>query len=152
VEDFKRRVDQLAELMEEFQLQEATLEGEDWKVAFRTRSQTPAAPDGRPSDGSAIPTHAAVVHSGSAVAPAEPEGTAMFSPMNGIYYAQPSPHAPPFVKEGEQVQEGQVVALIEAMKVFNEIVAPFSGKIGRIVAKGGELVQPGDTLLYIVAE
>jgi acetyl-CoA carboxylase biotin carboxyl carrier protein len=140
--------------MADFELQEATLEGDGWKVAFRARSLTPvSAIQGASGDaGNASNPHAVLTHAAAPAPEAEPVGTALFSPMNGIYYSQPSPHAPPFVKEGEEVQEGQVVALIEAMKVFNEIVAPFSGRVGKIIAKSGELVQPGDTLLYIVAE
>jgi acetyl-CoA carboxylase biotin carboxyl carrier protein len=69
--------------------------------------------------------------------------------MTGIYYSSSSPTAPPFVKEGEPVSAGQVVGLIEAMKVFNEIVAPTSGRVLKIVAESGQLVNPGDALLYI---
>jgi acetyl-CoA carboxylase biotin carboxyl carrier protein len=70
--------------------------------------------------------------------------------MNGIYYAQSSPNAPPFVTEGDEVEDGQVVALIEAMKVFNEIVAPYDGRVTRIVAANNQLVQAGDPLLYLL--
>jgi acetyl-CoA carboxylase biotin carboxyl carrier protein len=71
------------------------------------------------------------------------------SPMTGIYYSAPSPNAPEFVKEGDSVTAGQVVGLIEAMKVFNEITATTSGKVLKLVAANGALVQPGDPLLYI---
>lgn len=70
--------------------------------------------------------------------------------MNGIYYGAPSPSSPPFVRVGETVSAGQVVGLIEAMKVFNEIVSPVSGTVDRIVAESGQLVEPGAPLLYIV--
>ena len=69
--------------------------------------------------------------------------------MNGIFYSSPSPTAPPFVRVGEHVVAGQVVALIEAMKVFNEITASTSGEISKIVAEQGQVVQPGDPLVYI---
>jgi acetyl-CoA carboxylase biotin carboxyl carrier protein len=69
--------------------------------------------------------------------------------MMGIYYNTPSPGSPPFVKEGEVVQSGQVVGLIEAMKVFNEIVAPTGGTVSKIVATNGQLVQVNDPLLFI---
>ncbi len=71
------------------------------------------------------------------------------SPMTGIYYTAPSPSAPPFVKEGDTVTADQVVGLIEAMKVFNEIVAPISGTVLKLTAKNGDIVNPGEPLLYI---
>jgi acetyl-CoA carboxylase biotin carboxyl carrier protein len=69
--------------------------------------------------------------------------------MNGIFYASPSPASPQFVKEGETIQAGQVVGLIEAMKVFNEIPSTVSGVVLKLVAETGAVVQPGDVLLYV---
>jgi acetyl-CoA carboxylase biotin carboxyl carrier protein len=69
--------------------------------------------------------------------------------MTGIYYSAPSPQSPQFVKVGDTVEAGQVVALIEAMKVFNEIVTPVSGTISAIKAESGQLVQPGEPLLFV---
>jgi acetyl-CoA carboxylase biotin carboxyl carrier protein len=69
--------------------------------------------------------------------------------MTGIFYDSPSPGADPFVKPGDDVEAGQVVGLIEAMKVFNEITATVAGKVSEVKAKNGELVQPGDPILFI---
>ena len=69
--------------------------------------------------------------------------------MTGIYYSAPNPGAAPFVKEGDHVTAGQVVGLIEAMKVFNEITSTISGVVTRMEAQDGRLVQPGEPLLYI---
>lgn len=82
-------------------------------------------------------------------APDKPPGTPVNSPMNGIYYATPSPNTPPFVREGDTVNAGQVIGLIEAMKVFNEITAPLSGTIKKILVESGQLVQPGEPLMMI---
>jgi biotin carboxyl carrier protein len=71
------------------------------------------------------------------------------SPMMGIYYASSSPSADPYVKEGDTVTAGQVIGLIEAMKVFNEIHSTVSGTVKKIVAEGGAIVNPGDPLMYI---
>lgn len=73
----------------------------------------------------------------------------MNSPTTGIYYSSPNPGAPPFVKVGDTVEAGQVIGLIEAMKVFNEITATVSGSVLRVSAQNGQLVQPGDPLIYI---
>jgi acetyl-CoA carboxylase biotin carboxyl carrier protein len=76
-------------------------------------------------------------------------GTPISSPMMGIYYAASSPSADPYVREGDTVTAGQVIGLIEAMKVFNEIQSTVSGTVKKIVAEGGDIVNPGDPLMYI---
>ncbi|MCC6686067.1 MAG: acetyl-CoA carboxylase biotin carboxyl carrier protein subunit [Fimbriimonadaceae bacterium] len=139
----KARIDELASLMQEYGLANARLKGEDWEIAFAKEP----------------PTRGVTVASGSApsapaTAPAPPPakgavGTPISSPMMGIYYSSPSPGSPPFVKEGDTITTGQVVGLIEAMKVFNEITATISGTVSEVVAESGALVQAGDVLIYV---
>ncbi len=85
--------------------------------------------------------------------PAHPVKTdtsvAIIAPLTGVYYSSPSPSSPPFVSIGDAVQIGQVIALVEAMKVFNEIQAEVSGHVSALVATNGEVVQRGDTLIRI---
>lgn len=71
------------------------------------------------------------------------------APLTGVYYSSASPSTPPFVNIGDIVQVGQVVALIEAMKVFNEISSEAAGRVAAIPAKSGEVIQKGDTILRI---
>jgi acetyl-CoA carboxylase biotin carboxyl carrier protein len=88
---------------------------------------------------------------GQAAAPAKAEsGVAIVAPLVGVYYGSPSPSSPPFVSVGDIVQVGQVVALVEAMKVFNEIQAEVSGRVSALVAKNGEVVQKGEALIRVV--
>jgi acetyl-CoA carboxylase biotin carboxyl carrier protein len=77
------------------------------------------------------------------------QGVAIVAPLTGVYYSAPSPTTPPFVNIGETVQAGQIIALIEAMKVFNEINAEISGKVIAFVAANGSVVQKGEVLLRI---
>src|SRR5437763_13644654 len=77
------------------------------------------------------------------------QGVAIIAPLTGVYYSAASPTSPPFVAVGDVAQVGQVVALIEAMKVFNEIQAEVAGRVLAIVGKNGQVVQKGDVLLRI---
>ena len=76
-------------------------------------------------------------------------GVAIVAPLTGVYYSAPSPSSPPFVSVGDVVQVGQVVALVEAMKVFNEIQAEISGYVVALVATNGNVVQKGDALIRV---
>ena len=76
-------------------------------------------------------------------------GATIIAPLTGVYYAAPSPTSPPFVAVGDMVHAGQVIALIEAMKVFNEIQAETSGRVVALVATNGDVVQKGDTLIRL---
>jgi acetyl-CoA carboxylase biotin carboxyl carrier protein len=71
------------------------------------------------------------------------------APLTGVYYSAPSPTTPPFVNMGEIIHVGQVVALVEAMKVFNEINAEVSGRVTSLIAKNGNVVQKGDVLMRV---
>ena len=63
------------------------------------------------------------------------------APLTGIFYRSPSPQAPAFIQIGSQITEGEVVGLIEAMKLFNEIRSTASGKVRRIMIESGQLVR-----------
>ena len=74
---------------------------------------------------------------------------AVRAPMVGTFYATPSPGEPPFVSEGDEVEEGQTLCLIEVMKLFNEIPSPAAGTVKRIVAQHGEGVEYDEMLMEI---
>jgi acetyl-CoA carboxylase biotin carboxyl carrier protein len=71
------------------------------------------------------------------------------SPMVGTFYRAPAPDAVPFVEEGSSVRKGQTVCIIEAMKMMNEIEAPGSGRIVRIIAGNAQPVEYGQALMVI---
>jgi acetyl-CoA carboxylase biotin carboxyl carrier protein len=73
----------------------------------------------------------------------------IISPMTGVYYSAASPTSPSFVTIGDVIHAGQIVALIEAMKVFNEITSEVSGRVVALVATSGNVVQKGDVLLRV---
>ncbi len=77
------------------------------------------------------------------------KGTPITSPMVGAFYAAPSPGAKPFVKVGDVVSAGQVVCIVEAMKLMNEIESEVSGKVIQICVEDGQSVEYGQVLMYI---
>jgi acetyl-CoA carboxylase biotin carboxyl carrier protein len=80
--------------------------------------------------------------------PAE-AGTFITSPFVGTFYRAPSPDAPAFVELGQAVRKGQVVCIVEAMKLMNEIEAETDGKVAEILAQNGEHVEYGQKLIRL---
>jgi acetyl-CoA carboxylase biotin carboxyl carrier protein len=71
------------------------------------------------------------------------------APLTGVFYRSPTPKAPPFIQIGAVVNKGDVIALIEAMKLFNEIRSTAGGKVKRIFAENGQLVRAHQPLLEL---
>ncbi|MFI3176057.1 MAG: acetyl-CoA carboxylase biotin carboxyl carrier protein [Eubacteriales bacterium] len=94
-------------------------------------------------------THIAPTTEVKAITQNEANGTPIKAPMVGIFYASKSPEAPAFVSVGSKVEQGDVIGLIEAMKMMNEITAPTSGVITSILAENEALVAYDDTLFTI---
>ncbi|HIQ81622.1 MAG TPA: acetyl-CoA carboxylase biotin carboxyl carrier protein [Candidatus Pullichristensenella stercorigallinarum] len=99
---------------------------------------------------------AAPVEAAPAAAPAHEETNVDFnrareikSPMVGVFYAAPSPDAKPFVEVGSRVKKGDVVCIVEAMKLMNEIAAEFDGEVVDICVRNGEVVEFGQTLFKL---
>lgn len=111
--------------------------------------------------GAGLPAQAAAVAPTAAAAPAAEAGAsnevadiahhpgAVTAPMVGTIYMSPAPGEPPFVRAGEVVTEGQTILMVEAMKTFNEIAAPKSGKLTRMVVADGQPVEFGEVLALI---
>ncbi|MEL7571196.1 MAG: acetyl-CoA carboxylase biotin carboxyl carrier protein [Eubacteriaceae bacterium] len=77
------------------------------------------------------------------------DGQAVASPMVGVFYAAPSPEAAAYVSLGSKVKKGDVLCIIEAMKLMNEITSEQDGTITQICIKNGDVVEFGQTLFYI---
>ena len=79
----------------------------------------------------------------------EPEGRYIRSPMVGIFYSSPSPDKPPFIEHGKEVKVGDVVCIIEAMKIMNQIESDVDGVVNRVMVDNGEPVEYGQPLFLI---
>jgi len=97
----------------------------------------------------AAPVAADAATAAAPVAAAAPAGHAVKAPMVGTFYRAPNPGAPTFVQVGQQVKEGDVLCIIEAMKLLNEIEADKSGVIKEILVENGEPVEYGQPLFVI---
>lgn len=94
----------------------------------------------------------ASAHKPAAAAPQAPEGETIKAPMSGIFYRAPSPSSPPYVREGDTVKEGQVICVLEAMKVFNELKAEKDCVIEKVLSENGKPVEPNQDLFLIKAK
>ena len=77
------------------------------------------------------------------------DGTPVKCPMVGVFYAEPSPDEKPYVQVGDKVKKGDVLCIVEAMKLMNEITAEQDGEIAQICVEDGELVEYGQTLFIL---
>lgn len=81
--------------------------------------------------------------------PEEISGTKITSPMVGTFYASPTPTTGPFVKEGDTVKKGQILCIVEAMKLMNEVKSTVSGKVKKIFVKDNDSIKKGQVLMVI---
>jgi len=144
-------VRELANLIADTNLTEIEVEKGDLRIRVARMIQqtavTVAAPPAlAPAPVMAPPPAAAEV---PAAAKSGPHPGAVLSPMVGTAYRKPSPEAKPFVEVGSKVQAGDKVLLVEAMKTFNEIVAPRAGTVTAIYVEDGTPVEYGEPLLVI---
>jgi acetyl-CoA carboxylase biotin carboxyl carrier protein len=152
-----RKVKKLIELLEESGVSEIEIkEGEESVRISRHPTGTvhaysspmaypPAAP-GAP--GAAVPA-AALAAPGAPPLPTHSPDQAVTAPMVGTFYAAPAPGAKPFVEVGSEVKQGDVLCIIEAMKMMNQIECDKPGRVVSILVKNGDPVEFGQTLFVI---
>ncbi|HEY0443081.1 MAG TPA: biotin/lipoyl-containing protein [Candidatus Limnocylindrales bacterium] len=95
---------------------------------------------------------AASAHESVAAAPAAdtaPSRPSVKAPLTGIFYGAPAPGSPPYVQAGGEIAVGQIIGLIEAMKLFNEIKSDLAGRVVRVVAESGQLVKAKQPLVEV---
>jgi len=144
-------IEKLAKLVAETGLTEISLE--DGEQAITIRKDLPevsVAPQAyaAPVAQVAAPTVAVTVAEAPKAEPAH-KGTAIVSPMVGTFYASSSPDSAAFVEVGKTISQGDVVCIIEAMKLMNEIESEYSGTVVEICVKDGQPIEYGQALMYI---
>jgi acetyl-CoA carboxylase biotin carboxyl carrier protein len=144
------RIKALAEALEGSDVAEIDLTESGTRLYLRRSRAPETPPTGRSGAGGRMmrPRRARSESAGATSAPPDP-GIAVLAPLTGIFYLSPSPSSAAFVEVGEPVQAGQVVCIVEAMKVFNEIKCEVSGTVTAVLSKNGQLVQKGDALIRV---
>jgi acetyl-CoA carboxylase biotin carboxyl carrier protein len=155
-----KELKEILQILEEKEITEFELEEEGMKLRIRKAAPPSAnhasAPSGAvPLVPTVFPIAAAPVpapSAGSGPAPVEAEDagvTVVKSPIVGTFYRTPDPNAPPFVDVGDRVRVGQVLCIIEAMKLMNEIEAEVAGEVVKVHRESGQPVQYGDPLFTV---
>src|SRR6201996_2059328 len=157
---------ELVEFLKANEIAEFDMEQDDLKVRIKFAGEPAAAP--APAGGfdmaqlsrlmtsapASAPVAAAAPVAATAAAPADEVEEKLHevkSPIVGTFYESPSPGAPAFVKVGDQVEVGQVLCIVEAMKLMNEIEADVAGEVVKRIASSGQPVEYGQTLFAIKA-
>ena len=140
------RIEALARLMRENGLAELELEVGGARLALRLAGVVAPAPAPAPAAAASAPAPATPA---VAAAPAE-AGALVKAPMVGTFYRSAKPGAPPFVDVGDKVRKGQVLCILEAMKLMNEIESDAEGTVAAILVDNGRPVQFGQPLFRIV--
>jgi acetyl-CoA carboxylase biotin carboxyl carrier protein len=159
----QKELKELIEFLIEKDIAEFELERGDVKVRIKRGGEhavvhshaeprfyaVPPAP-GAATDLGAVPVVVAAPSVPTPAAPPPEEGLhTVKSPIVGTFYEAPSPGAPPFVKVGDMVEVGQVLCIVEAMKLLNEIESDFAGKIIKKLAVNGQPIEYGQELFVI---
>jgi acetyl-CoA carboxylase biotin carboxyl carrier protein len=157
-------IKQLLEIIREHELSEFELEREDFKIRIRRQNGTPVVTMAASVPSAALAPLPVAAAPSPGVPPAvpaspapaaEPDGeiemAVVKSPIVGTFFRAPEPGAPAFVEIGDTVRKDQVLCIIEAMKLMNEITSEYEGEIVKCYVENGQAVQYGERLFAIRA-
>jgi acetyl-CoA carboxylase biotin carboxyl carrier protein len=158
-------VDRLGVLLDENDLAELEVEADGTRVVLRRGAgvaPAPGAAHGSPTGPAVGVADASEPVPGSMPASARVDGdqsapdadaastlVPVISPLTGVFYGSPAPGSAPYVQVGGEVAVGQVIGLVEAMKLFNEIKSQVAGRVVRVVAESGDLVKAKQPLIEV---
>jgi acetyl-CoA carboxylase biotin carboxyl carrier protein len=150
-----RKIKKLIELLDESDVEELEIHEGDDSVRISRRREQPA---GTHYVSHMAPQHAAPMYAPAPetrgpvdheAKPAAPKGHTINSPMVGTYYSSPSPTAPEFIAVGQSIKAGDVICIVEAMKMMNQIEADKSGTIVEVLVENGQPVEFDQPLVVI---
>jgi acetyl-CoA carboxylase biotin carboxyl carrier protein len=144
-----RELRRLADLLREFDLTEVEVAREGERVRLARAAASPAGP---PAPAPAVPAGAPVAALPAATPVPDADEAHLLTieaPMVGTFYRAPSPDAEPYVREGDPVKKGQVVCIIEAMKLMNEIESKVAGRVRKVLVENAQPVEYGQPLFLL---
>lgn len=145
-------IEKLADVMEEKNLEEITMEcDEEFRLTLKAKRPCPPPMGFAPAYDPMPATMNAAAKGAAPTVEAQTakNGNVVKSPIVGTFYAAPSPDKAPFVTVGQQVKKGDVLMIIESMKLMNEIQSEFDGKVAEIFVKNGDAVEFDQPLMII---
>ncbi|MHB9154121.1 MAG: acetyl-CoA carboxylase biotin carboxyl carrier protein [Endomicrobiales bacterium] len=140
----KEQVNELYKLMLSENLEELEIKEDSFYLYLKRKGKNKPMPAGLPHPPVSVP-----VSEASEASPAVPSGETVKSPITGMLYRAPSPSMPPFVKEGDVVDAGKTLCIVEAMKVMNEIKSESRIKILRILVENGKPITASQDLFVV---
>lgn len=152
-----KQIQDLVKMVNKSNISELTIEEKDIKITIKqkedkyvTAAPVQAVPQMQAMPVAAAPVASAPAASAPAAAPKAADNLITIkSPMIGTFYRKPAPDKPNFVEEGDEVRNGKVVCVIEAMKLFNEIESEVSGKIVKILVEDSSPVEYDQPLFLV---
>ncbi len=144
-------IQKLADIVKEKDLGEITIADGEEVVTIKGKKCPPPPPMGAPMGMPVVPAAAAQTVQAAPAAQASPvvSGNVVKSPIVGTFYAASAPDKPPFVTVGQQVKKGDVIMIIESMKLMNEVQSEFDGTVAEILVKNGEAVEFDQPIMII---
>jgi acetyl-CoA carboxylase biotin carboxyl carrier protein len=127
-------------LSKEYELDELEVKHQDFKIALKRTSR--AAPASKPASEAVPAQHDVEVLDVKNLIPVK-------APLTGVFYRAPRPNVPAFVEIGEEVEVGQVLCIVEAMKLMNEITSEIKGKIIKVMVDNSAVVKADQILFYL---
>jgi acetyl-CoA carboxylase biotin carboxyl carrier protein len=143
----QREIRRLAELLREYGLSEVEVEREGVRIRLRREAAPVAAAPAGPL--STAPTPVGSLVAAEAAGADEAHLLTIEAPMVGTFYRAPAPDAQPFVREGDRVKKGQVVCIVEAMKLMNEIESKVAGRVAKVLVENSQPVEYGQPLFLL---
>ncbi|MCL2334596.1 MAG: acetyl-CoA carboxylase biotin carboxyl carrier protein [Endomicrobia bacterium] len=148
--DIKSKVKSLYEIMKEEKIQELEVNSKEYSLSIKRKDANENKQVAvQQAQKTALQPAAPAAEEKKAETPASSYGETIKSPITGVFYKSPAPSAPAFAKEGDVVETGKTICIIEAMKVMNEIKATFKLKILKIIAENGKPVNSGQDLFEV---
>ncbi len=144
IEDTIECIEALAEIVKKNDIGKLKINLEDMDIVIEGRSAVPAMTTA-PAAAAAV----AIAPQKAEMAVVEETGNIVTSPIIGTFYTSPAPDKPPFVKVGDTISAGDVVCIIESMKLMNEINSEFGGRVAEIYVNNGDAVEFGQKIMRI---